>query len=70
MALIDYHTEIVIKAVDKFILSLFNRSGLGAYDMEQHKGFEPSHPVWKTGMLAVKHQCCRVRRLLEESLEL
>ena len=26
--------------------------------MEQHRGFEPPQPVWKTGMLTVKHQCC------------
>ena len=56
----SYHTGIVIKAVDEFILSPFNRSGLYAYDMERDKGFEPSHPVWKTGMLAVEHQSRRV----------
>ena len=70
MALIGYHTEIVIKAVDEFILSPFNRSGLYAYDMERDKGFEPSRPAWKAGMLAVEHQSRRVRRLLKESLEL
>ena len=66
----SYHTGIVIKAVDEFILSPFNRSGLYAYDMERDKGFEPSRPAWKAGMLAVKHQSRRVRRLLKESLEL
>ena len=26
--------------------------------MEQYKGFEPSPPVWKTGMLTIEHQYC------------
>ena len=26
--------------------------------MEQDKGFEPSRPAWKAGMLAVEHQSC------------
>ena len=52
MALISYHTGFVIKAVDEFILSPFNRSGLCAYDMERDTGFEPAPSAWKAEMLA------------------
>ena len=52
MALMSYHTEIVIKAIDEFILSLFNRSGLYAYDMERVTGIEPVYPAWKADALA------------------
>lgn len=48
----SYHTGIVIKAVDEFILSPFNRSGLYAYDMERDMGIEPTYPAWKAGALA------------------
>lgn len=33
-------------------------------DMEQHTGFEPAQPAWKAGMLAVKHQCCILVRMV------
>ena len=42
----------MIKAVDEFILSPFNRSGLYAYDMERDMGIEPTYPAWKAGALA------------------
>lgn len=29
-----------------------------ALDVEQRTGFEPAPPVWKTGVLTVKHQRC------------
>lgn len=28
-------------------------------NVERHTGFEPTQPVWKTGMLTIKHQCRR-----------
>ena len=42
----------MIKAVDEFILSPFNRSGLCTYDMERDTGFEPAPSAWKAEMLA------------------
>ena len=42
----------MIKAVDEFILSPFNRSGLCRYNMERDMGIEPTYPAWKAGVLA------------------
>ena len=55
----------MIKAVDEFILSPFNRSGLCAYDMDQYKGFEPSPTEWKSVMLPL-HQYW-IKEFLEEN---
>ena len=55
MALIFIIRDFVIKAVDEFILSPFNRSGLYAYDMDPAKGVGPSTNAWKALVLPLNY---------------
>ena len=42
----------------RFQFSIVRTGFIYFFMMEQDRGFEPPHPVWKTGMLAVEHQSC------------
>ena len=49
MALIEREVSALISALRAIAF-------LSESDLDQYKGFEPSQPAWKAGMLAVKHQ--------------